>query len=165
MALCMGVEPIASWLTTRPLHRLRRTAKCGAALLQLAWVSLFVENPPRENRNYTAMGSRKLVVQPLAPRTMAPATIILAAAFLIAVDRKDICSYTLRGHVSAVNRFRPQVLSYPGSTSTGCLRCLLSRTGTRAQVASLPSSSGRISASQVEDAQFDSGREHQARIV
>ena len=103
MALCMGVEPIASWLTTRPLHRLRRTAKCGAALLQLAWVSLFVENPPRENRAYDAMGSRKfqrpLVVNAMAP----PTTLMVAAAFLIAVAKCCIEGYTLQRHVSVVN--------------------------------------------------------------
>lgn len=103
MAPCMGVEPIGSCVTGRPRHRLRRTAyRCGAALVQLVGVTLFVGYPPRENRNYTAMGSRKFQ-RPLAVVTMAPPTILIAAAFLIAVARSCICPYTLLGHVSVVN--------------------------------------------------------------
>ena len=77
----MGVEPIESCVTGRPRHRLCRTAYgCVAALIQLAWVTLFVDHPPRENRTYDAMGSRKVRFQPL--------TVIIAvrpAAFAVAL--------------------------------------------------------------------------------
>lgn len=66
MAPCTGIEPVGSCVTGRPRHQLRRTVQGrDVASDQLGLVTLFVVSPPRENRNYDAMGSRKLRFQPL----------------------------------------------------------------------------------------------------
>jgi len=61
--------------------------RCGAASGLLGLVTLFVEDPPRENRNYTAMGSRKVRFQPLTTMIIAvrPAPALAAVALAIVV--------------------------------------------------------------------------------